>query len=711
MDETPRYIRHVGEVLREALADTHDDVTYLDRGGMSILFTADHRKLRQRHAIKVFTHDAADLDDAFRRFEREAVQIAKLNHPNIRRIHDARDLPDARLSFMIMDFIDGDSLSVKLKRESISAGEGIAIARQITDALGAAHDQGIIHRDIKPGNVLLDREGKAYLADFGIARDSADPALTQANAVPGTERFMAPELFDGVPASVRSDLYALGGLLYRMWLGEDPYPRIGLRLKAEIDAGVAHEPVSAVTRRADLPPRIGELMAQLVAIDPARRPGGCREVLRILDGARDTELADPTMVDVTERTIWRADVSTEPAADPSGALGDEPTIDAAPSPGATVTPAEALARPRWLRWVAGAGAVLGLILIALWGWRMSTGGDGPATDHLTPAFQVPSELEVGLEEDATLPVAVTGGEGRELTLVVIPEGPVACGTPRGQGGVQNSDGSVVQVIEGQDPRPVGLELTVALTDDARPPVSGALRLELRDGDAVVHSERVAVRGSLGLGGPGIVSVAIDREGGRGGERVGEPARVRISVTNEGAEPTGEVDVRVIVESGNADVDDTSHTLNAIASGATESVLVAVTPRAGGQLTIAARVGDGNEVAEVTGSTSWSVASPPAPPPSGPRTITIRCRVEGLGATDEGRLPVFRANGREIGRRLVFELEARNGDTIDVSARKAGYTYERQGELITVRPGTDEYQVVFTAKSTWDWSGGRDGGEG
>ncbi len=724
MDELPRYIRHVGEVLASALADTHENVTYLDRGGMSVLFTADHKKLRQRHAIKVFTHDSTDVDDAFRRFEREAVQIAKLNHPHIRRIHDARDLPDARLSFMVMDFVDGDSLSVRLKRESISVADGIAIASQVTGALGAAHDQGIIHRDIKPGNVLLDRDGKAYLADFGIARDSADPALTQANAVPGTERFMAPELFDGVPATARSDLYALGCLLYRMWLGEDPYARIGLRLKAEIDAGVVHEPVAPRSRRSDLPPRVAELMVGLVAIDPNRRPGGCREVLRVLEGARESELSDPTLMDATERTLWRASSGGDV---PTGGASGGPAVGDRTDPRTTDTPAPAgsheapvdtrterapadrtRARPRWIAWTAAAAGVLACV-IAFWVWRTSTGetprGPGPGS---AVSLQVVSELELPPEGPASLRVRVSGGEGRELALTAFPEGGVACGTPADGSGVQNSDGSIVQVIDAGAPRPATVEVAVSAADGAAGPNVGSVLVELRDDGRLVGSERVSVR-AVAPAGPAVVGVTIAREGGRGGERVGEPARVRVSVTNDGAARTGEVDVHLFVESVRADVDDAAHTLDPIEPGDTAEVVATVTPRDGGRLSIGARVGDGTEVAEVIRTTSWQVAARPTPP-AGPRTVRVRCRVEGLATTDDGRQPVVFANGREVGRApLVFEFEARDGDTIEVTATRAGYTYERQGDLITVRPETDEYRVVFTAKPAWNLSGGRDGG--
>ena len=211
------------------------------QGGMGKVFRATDTRLNRRVAIKTCRESFSD------RFEQEARSIAAINHPNVCTLHDVGP------NYLVMEFVEGETLAARLKRGKLSVSETVRFGGQIAEALAVAHAQGIIHRDLKPGNIMLTKSGVKVL-DFGLAKSSADPTLTLTGCVMGTPAYMAPEQVEGKQADARSDIYSLGLVLSEM----------------------------ATCKRSDavheLPPGLDRIIARCLEADPDDRWQNARDV-------------------------------------------------------------------------------------------------------------------------------------------------------------------------------------------------------------------------------------------------------------------------------------------------------------------------------------------------------------------------------------------------------------------------------------------------
>jgi hypothetical protein len=200
----------------------------LGRGGMGVVYHARHLKLDRPAAIKVLPQDSQRDPTFAERFSREARALARLSHPHIVTVHDFGQA--GGLSYFVMEYVAGDNLRRRLKTGPLPAATAVAIAVQVCDALQYAHDEGIVHRDVKPENILLDKRGRVKIADFGIAKlltaTTAGYTLTGPWQVVGTLNYMAPEQLDNpLGLDRRADIYALGVVLYEMLTGQLPRGR------------------------------------------------------------------------------------------------------------------------------------------------------------------------------------------------------------------------------------------------------------------------------------------------------------------------------------------------------------------------------------------------------------------------------------------------------------------------------------------------------
>ena len=217
-----------GALVGTLLADRYRIEQLLGEGGMGQVYRAQHVHMRKTVAIKVLHRELTMQPEIVARFEREAVAAARIEHPHVAAATDFGQLPDGSF-YLVLEFIEGRSLTALLAEHGrLPPARALAIARQVCDALDAAHSAGIVHRDLKPDNVmLLAREGDAdfvKVLDFGIAKLQSDdtsgqPALTKAGTVFGTPEYMAPEQAQGAGVDARSDLYTLGMMLYEMLSG------------------------------------------------------------------------------------------------------------------------------------------------------------------------------------------------------------------------------------------------------------------------------------------------------------------------------------------------------------------------------------------------------------------------------------------------------------------------------------------------------------
>src|SRR3954465_1020380 len=191
-------------------------------GGMSTVYRAFDTVLERRVAIKVMHRETATDSDQLERFRREARAVAQLNHPHIVTVIDAGE--DEGMPYIVFEYVEGETLKDRIRRFGrLPIQESIAYAIEIARALGVAHARHIVHRDVKPQNVLIDEEGSAKVTDFGIARTLDEEGLTAEGRVLGTTDYVSPEQALGQPVTPQSDLYSLGIVLYEMLTGDVPF--------------------------------------------------------------------------------------------------------------------------------------------------------------------------------------------------------------------------------------------------------------------------------------------------------------------------------------------------------------------------------------------------------------------------------------------------------------------------------------------------------
>ena len=259
---------------------------------MSLVYRAEHSTLGRKVAIKFLAPELAD-DEAYRgRFLRESRLAAALHHPNIVPIHDAGEVDG--IPYITMHFVEGIDLAALLLREAPLATERIlAIMFQVAGALDDAHDQGLVHRDVKPANIMIasgegvEAPGHVYLTDFGLAKQVAGVGapLTKQGLFMGTLDYIAPEQIQGQEVDRRTDVYSLGCVVYECLTGVTPYPR-----QTEVAMLYAHmqEPPPAVgERRPDLPARVDAVLARSLAKRADDRYPTCRQFLEDLRAAVD----------------------------------------------------------------------------------------------------------------------------------------------------------------------------------------------------------------------------------------------------------------------------------------------------------------------------------------------------------------------------------------------------------------------------------------
>ncbi|HVX39151.1 MAG TPA: protein kinase [Gemmatimonadaceae bacterium] len=303
--------------LAAALAPAYDLDGEIGRGGMAIVYRARDTRLKRAVAVKLLPPELSFRTDIKTRFLREAEMAARLSHPNIVPIYsvDERD----GLVYFVMALVEGGSVGERLRQSGVfSVDDTRRILREVADALAYAHARGVVHRDIKPDNILLDRDsGRAMVTDFGIARaasddDSGGTRLTATGVAIGTPAYMSPEQCAGDrEIDGRSDLYALGTVAYQMLTGEPPFT--GGSTPAIMVKHVTETPVPLRRKRADVPEDLERIIMRLLAKEPGQRFANGGALVDALDGAPVTPLPEPRRA---ERTPY------PPSAQPPSALAD-----------------------------------------------------------------------------------------------------------------------------------------------------------------------------------------------------------------------------------------------------------------------------------------------------------------------------------------------------------------------------------------------------
>ncbi len=265
----------------------------LGRGGMATVWRGVDERLGRRVAVKLLDRATAD-PTMLQRFDREARTAGGLTHPNIVAVYDVGT--DSGGPYLVMELIDGTSVAALLAGGPLPIDQVVDVARQICDALAVAHAQGVVHRDIKPANILITTTGTVKVCDFGIARltHQEQTDLTAPHTAIGTSAYMAPEQASGAAVDARTDLYALGCVMYAMLTGHPPFSGDN---PLTVLWQHQHQPAPAVaSRRADTPADLDALIARLLAKNPSDRPATATEVRDRLtaQGESETAAAPPT---------------------------------------------------------------------------------------------------------------------------------------------------------------------------------------------------------------------------------------------------------------------------------------------------------------------------------------------------------------------------------------------------------------------------------
>jgi serine/threonine protein kinase len=378
----------------------------LGSGGQGVVFLARHLRLNRLDAVKVLLPHVADTAEAKRLFEREALGAARLHHPHIAVVYDAAEADG--LLYIAMQYVDGHSLAELADESGGMAPDRVAaVLEQVSDALDAAHAAGLVHRDVKPANVLIARRGSgrewAYLVDFGISKLLEATVASASSQVVGTFAYMAPERFEGKAGDRYTDQYSLACTVFRCLTGELPFPGPE---PAFMIAGHLHAtPPSLVARRPELPAQVDQVVARAMAKDPTGRYASCGAfavALREAVSAQVTTTAVSPLDEASESSVATHELPVPPP-------GPQPPVDRQHGPSESVQtnypagPTTTSARRRRRLVVASALvatlAVIGAGVVFAYNVLSSPGSLGPSLTASNPAVANPAvaTLAVGVD--------------------------------------------------------------------------------------------------------------------------------------------------------------------------------------------------------------------------------------------------------------------------------------------------------------------------
>lgn len=268
----------MGETI---LGNRYEIIRKIGDGGMAFVYEAKDRLLNRVVAVKVLRPEFVDDEEFLAKFKREAEAVANISHPNIVNVYDVGC--DGKVNYIVMEYIDGQNLKEIIKTEgTLDEYTALDITKQIAKALGAAHKKGVIHRDIKPHNILISSEGRnVKVADFGIAKAATNSTMTNIGSIIGSVHYFSPEQAKGKPVKNNADLYSLGIVLYEMLLGKVPF-------KGDSPISIALQHINediefSLEEKTQIPQSIRTLIKKLTEKDPTDRYQSSEEVIEDIE--------------------------------------------------------------------------------------------------------------------------------------------------------------------------------------------------------------------------------------------------------------------------------------------------------------------------------------------------------------------------------------------------------------------------------------------
>jgi beta-lactam-binding protein with PASTA domain/predicted Ser/Thr protein kinase len=385
--------------VSDSLIDTLFDGRYrvqrkLGAGGMADVYLAEDQELGRRVAIKILNGRHANDDQFIERFRREAKNAAALNHPNIVSIYDRGEAEDTY--YIAMEFLDGRTLKeLIVGRGAAPINVAIEYARQILSALRFAHRHGIVHRDIKPHNVMVDGEGRVKVTDFGIAR-AGTSQMTEAGSIVGTAQYLSPEQARGGEVDPRSDLYSLGVVLYELLTGKTPFDG-----ETPVEIAMKHlsnAPKPPSKLRPDVPRELDMVVLRALAKNPDERYQSADEMEadleRVARGARVAATTVDTATQVLRRPETAAAAAT--AATAATMIAPPPSSAADAPPPAVVDEKEYQEggdRPLW-PWLVAVGFVIAAVIAGFFVWNELSSTPQVAVTHYVGLPQAQAEQQI-----------------------------------------------------------------------------------------------------------------------------------------------------------------------------------------------------------------------------------------------------------------------------------------------------------------------------
>jgi len=262
------------------IAKRYEIIRLLGQGGMGAVYQAHDGELERQVALKVIRGDMSSNPEILKRFKQELILARQITHKNVIRIFDLGQAEG--IKFITMEYIEGEDLQSMLRRKKkLEPAEAANIMAQVCRALDAAHSEGVIHRDLKPQNIMLDKSGRAYVMDFGIARSTLLPSMTQTGAVIGTPDYMSPEQAKGLPLDSRSDLFSVGIIFYELLSGQIPFNADTTMGKLWKRTSEPARPLGELDK--NIPQPLSDIVRKCLEVDPQKRFASAAELLHAIE--------------------------------------------------------------------------------------------------------------------------------------------------------------------------------------------------------------------------------------------------------------------------------------------------------------------------------------------------------------------------------------------------------------------------------------------